>query len=152
MSTPISFEEDSRLVRSLLELLMREQKSLVMSNVDEIEKLLEFKSKLLQSINEVAKKRYAALKQQHFEPNENGMLAWVMQQASTDLKKKWDDFHQVLIKAKEMNRLNGILITKHFNRNQQMLSQLQNAFKTNETYGKNGQTQSGSHLRSSLTA
>jgi flagellar biosynthesis protein FlgN len=152
MTVTISFEEDAQLMHQLLELLEHEQKNLVINNVKEIEAAIATKTVLLKKINAAAKKRYAVLESNHFEANENGMLAWVLQQTNPSIKERWDTFQRVLVKAKEMNRLNGILITKHFNRNQQMLQNLQIAFKSSDVYGKNGQTKSNTSSRSSLTA
>lgn len=140
MVTTISFEEDARLMSEFLKLLEREQQSLITNEAAEIEAIVGVKSALLQQVNETAKKRYAVLAGAHFEANENGMVAWVIEQADPKVKKRWDAFQQLLVRAKEMNRLNGLLIAKHFNRNRQMLQGLQNAFKSNDVYGKNGQT------------
>ncbi len=152
MTKSISFEEDAQLIHELIQLLEHEQKNLVLNNVKEIENVIATKTTLLQKINAVAKKRYATLESQHFEANENGMLAWILQQTNPSIKQRWDVFQQTLVKAKEMNRLNGILITKHFNRNKQMLNNLQNAFKSNDVYSKNGQTKSNTTTRGSLIA
>jgi flagella synthesis protein FlgN len=148
----ISFEEDARLMSEFLQLLEREQASLIANKVAEIEAIVADKSALLQKINAVAKNRYALLNKYHFEANENGMVAWVIEQADARLKKRWDSFQQLLFKAKETNRLNGLLISKHFNRNRQMLQGLQNAMKSNQVYGRNGQTTSSTSIRSGISA
>ncbi len=148
----ISFEEDARLMSEFLQLLEREQKSLITNNVAEIELIVADKTTLLQHMNDAAKKRYALLAERHFEANENGMVAWVIDCADAKLKKRWDAFQQLLFKAKETNRLNGILINKHFNRNRQILQGLQGAVKSSETYGRNGQTKSSSSIRNGITA
>ena len=148
----ISFEEDARLMGEFLQLLEREQNCLITNNVNEIELIVAEKTSLLQQINEAAKKRYALLAKHHFESNENGMVAWVIEQVDANLKKRWDAFQQLLFRAKETNRLNGILINKHFNRNRQILQGLQNAVKSSETYGRNGQTKSSSSIRNGITA
>lgn len=142
MRATISFEEDNRLVCQLIDLLTREQKNLLSNQVSEIEKIVALKGGLLMQINHVAKNRYAALAEREYEPNENGMLKWISNQANQVTKDNWDDFQNNLIQAKELNRLNGELISRHFNRNQQMLTNLRNAFQPSTTYGKNGQAQS----------
>lgn len=148
----ISFEEDARLMGKFLQLLEREQKSLITNNVNEVELIVSEKAILLQQINEAAKKRYALLAKHHFEANENGMVAWVIEQVDAKLKKRWDAFQQLLFKAKEANRLNGMLINKHFNRNRQILQGLQNAMKTNQVYGRNGQATSSNSIRTGVSA
>lgn len=157
MNTPtsnlmISFEQDAKLVSSLLEVLTREQSSLVMSDIDAIEAVMEEKSVLLQSINLAANSRYAALTASGFAPNESGMTAWLKSQAKASLTDSWERFQKSISQAKEMNRLNGILINKHFNRNQQLLNHLQGSADNGGVYGKNGQAMSQSGSRSSLIA
>lgn len=148
--TIVSFEEDARLMSAFLQILEREQESLITNDVVGVEKIVAEKSILLQQIDKVAKKRYALLAEQHFEANENGMVAWVIEQADTGLKKRWDTFQQLLASAKEANRLNGILINKHFNRNRQMLQGLQGAVKSNQVYGRDGQTSTTISSRGSV--
>lgn len=148
----ISFEQDAQLVNSLLELLTREQSSLVVVDVDGIEALMEEKSELLQRINLAAKSRYSALAVSGFESNESGMTAWLKSQSYPALNAAWEKFQKSILQAKEMNRLNGILIGKHFNRNQQLLNHLQGNSSAGAVYSKSGQAKSNATSRSSLTA
>lgn len=152
MRPTISFEEDSKLVQQLADLLEREQNSLVANKIDEIETLIDLKARLLQQINHIAKNRYAALAEKGFRPNENGMIDWVNDQSNQVIKDNWKVFQDMLVRAKELNRLNGLLIAKHFNRNQQMLNHLQGATQKSSVYGKDGQTAANRNLRSPLTA
>lgn len=152
MRATISFDEDSRLVNQLIELLTREQKSLVANKIDEIERLIDLKASLLQQINLVAKNRYAALQARNFEGNENGMVNWVVAESNQTITEKWQQFQQALVKAKELNRLNGDLISKHFNRNKQTLHNLQTSFQSNDTYSSTGQSQLHAYKKSTLTA
>ncbi|MFA6179417.1 MAG: flagella synthesis protein FlgN [Methylophilaceae bacterium] len=152
MNATISFEQDAQLVNQLLALLSREQTSLVMADIDAIESLLEEKSVLLQRMNITAKTRYEALATNGFEAGETGMIAWLKQQAKPNMNDSWTEFQKALSQAKEMNRLNGMLISKHFNRNQQLLNHLQGNSSAGAVYGKNGQAQSSSTLRTGLTA
>lgn len=148
----ISFVQDAQLVGDLLETLSREQASLVMADIDTIESLMEEKAVLLQRINMTAKNRYAELAANGFEANESGMLAWLKHQAKPTVNQQWLDFQKTLSQAKEMNRLNGVLINKHFNRNQQLLNHLQGNSSAGDVYGKNGQARSYAQARGSFVA
>ena len=152
MNTSISFEQDMQLVNDLLAVLSREQTNLIMMNIDAIEGALEEKSVLLQRINITAKNRYEALAAKGFESNEAGMLAYLKQQAKSSLNTVWADFQKALSQAKEMNRLNGMLINKHFNRNQQLLNHLQGASSASVVYGRDGQAKQQSSPRPTLIA
>jgi len=148
----ITFEQDAKLVNNLLEVLTREQSSLVLSDIDAIEAAMEEKSVLLQNISLTANTRYAALAAGGFAPNESGMTVWLKSQTKPALTESWERFQKSISQAKEMNRLNGVLINKHFNRNQQLLNHLQGGSGNGGVYGKNGQAKSQSGSRSSLIA
>lgn len=142
MVTPnkeISFEQDAQLLKELLALLEREQAHLVKADVDAIEAILEEKSILLQRLNIATKSRYSALAAKGYESNENGMAAWIVQQSKQDLGLRWTLFQKSLVQAKELNRLNGTLISKHFQRNQELLNHLQGNSTTDSVYGSDGQ-------------
>jgi flagellar biosynthesis protein FlgN len=147
----ISFEKDALLVERLLKDLQAEQAALIVSNMDAMEKLVDSRLVLLQQLSLAAKLRYDALTAHGYQANEQGMTLWVQAQNQTGLKDAWLNFQRSLIQAKEMNRLNGILISKQFNRNQQVLDQLQGNNQKNEIYGKNGQSHTQSYLRNALS-
>ncbi|HQN64436.1 MAG TPA: flagellar protein FlgN [Methylophilus sp.] len=132
------FEHDAKLVEQLLWLLMREQTSLIDADIDAVEYLLDEKSRLLQSISASIQARYDALAKLGFEASENGMSSWVEKRGTPEQVQYWKDFQQTLSRAKEMNRLNGQLINKHFNVNQQALNLLQGG-QASGVYGANGQ-------------
>lgn len=139
MGVSAMFEQDRTLVKELLWLLSREQTSLINADIDAMEVLLDEKAQLLQAISASVQIRHNALAKLGFEPNENGMSAWVAKNATPEQVDAWREFQQVLTQAKEMNRLNGQLINKHFTRNHQFLQQLQGG-QTTGVYGANGQT------------
>jgi len=151
-STSISFEQDVTLVNKLLVVLSHEQNSLVSGDIDAIEGLLEEKSALLQSINGVVTARYELLAKSGYDANESGMTAWLAKQGKAALNSAWTNFQKALAQAKEMNRLNGMLITRHSTRNQQMLNQLQGTTSDTGVYGRNGQAASTTLSRGTLTA
>lgn len=150
MSISSLFEQDLKLVNELAFLLSREQVSLINADIDAIESLLDEKNVLLQAINQSVQVRYQALSDAGYQPNENGMEAWVEKSASVRYIQLWRDFQKTLEQAKELNRLNGQLVNKHFNRNQQFLQHLKGDFANGEVYGRNGQASSQTYARPSL--
>ena len=151
-ATSISFEQDMVLVDKLLGVLSHEQTSLVAGDIDALEGLLDEKSALLQSINGAVTSRYELLAKNGFEANETGITAWLAKQGKPVLDGSWTNFQKALAQAKEMNRLNGMLITRHSTRNQQMLSQLQGTTSNTGVYGRNGQAASATLSRGTLIA
>lgn len=150
MTQAVTFTQDALLVAELIALLEREQTHLVKADVDAIEAILEEKSLLLQRLNLAAKARYQLLQTLGFSANEAGMSAWVEKQAKKDITTAWVNLQKSLAQAKELNRLNGTLISKHFNRNQELLNHLQGNNDANSVYGPDGQAKTKGPSRSGL--
>lgn len=148
----ISFSAEAQLVSQLLGLLENEQAVLVGAEVEAMEQLLERKSQLIQQITLASQQRYQALAAHGFEASESGMQQWLQQQVDAGVGKSWAEFQHMLARSKETNRVNGLLINKHFSRNQQLLGVLQNTHKTGQFYGPDGQAATGSAVRGGITA
>lgn len=150
-NTRVSFEADASLVAQLLHDLQAEQTALVSADLDTIERMVDSRVELLQALGAAANDRYEALAAAGYEANEHGMAEWLKQQSSAVLDKAWLVFQKDLIQAKELNRLNGVLINKHFLRNQEKLDALHGKSAAPQFYGKNGQAQSSGSSRASFS-
>jgi flagella synthesis protein FlgN len=148
----ISFEQDAQLAKELLATIRSEQTALVKADIDAIEAILDKKSGVLQRMNVVVLNRYEALAANGFEPNEAGMSEWLKRQAKPALSEAWAVLKKTLIQAKELNRLNGMLINRQFNLNQQLLNHLQGNSGASDVYGRNGQAKTQSASRAALMA
>ncbi len=148
---PIRFQADAALVAQLLQALQQEQQALIAADLPAIEAMLDGRNALLQSISMVAQQRYEALAAAGFAGSEAGMADWLAQQQDTQLHQAWAAFQQQLQQAKELNRVNGLLINKHFQRNQERLDSLHGRHSSPQFYGKNGQSQNLSGLRGGLS-
>lgn len=147
----ISFANDAALVAVLCEDLMAEQAALIAADLTRMEAMLEKRGPLLQSLAAAAKQRYDALAALGFEASENGMAAWLQQQADDKLNQAWIHFQKQLAQSKELNRLNGLLIHKHFQQNQEKLDVLTGNTASQQFYGKNGQTHGGHLARTGVS-
>jgi len=143
---------DAQLLTRLLSELKGEQKALVEQDLASIDNMMHQRLTLLQQLSAAAKVRYDALAAQGYQADEQGMSDWIRQQSDSKLSKAWQIFQQSLAHAKELNRLNGILINKHAHRIQERLGAFQGNDKDAQVYGKNGQAKSQSYLRNPLTA
>lgn len=151
LSSQVSFEKDAALVSELLNDLQSEQSALVSADLDTIERMVDKRVELLQGLGAAANARYDALAAAGFEPNEQGMSAWLKKQSSQLLDQAWVSFQQQLVQAKELNRLNGILINKNFQRNQEKLDALNGKTSAPQFYGKNGQAHRANSSRSGFS-
>jgi flagella synthesis protein FlgN len=122
------FDDEREAVHRLLELLRREQKYLVDADVEELVGLTDEKSRAAAHLSELAKHRHGILAAAGFEPTESGMQAWVESPASTASERdSWKGLRELAQSAKELNRVNGLLISQQIGRNQSALNVLHGA-------------------------
>lgn len=143
-----SLHEEFTAAARLLEFLSEEQTCLLKANVDKLAVLSEEKARLVAHMSQLALRRHAALGAMGFAASEAGMQTWLQDpQASQAAGKVWNALLDVAAKAKELNRVNGLLIGQHLARNQQALNVLQGNQPAGPIYGRNGQTTSAPSSR-----
>jgi len=136
-----SLHEEFTAASRLLELLSEEQTCLLKAHVEKLAALGGEKSNLVARMSELALRRHAALGAIGFAASEAGMQVWLQNpQASQAAGKTWNELLDVAAKAKELNRVNGLLIGQHLARTQQALNVLQGNQPAGTIYGRNGQT------------
>jgi flagella synthesis protein FlgN len=137
-----SLSEEHKAIRTLTQLLQQEQTQLVEANIEGVAALTEPKAKAAARMAELANLRYQALKAAGFEPKETGMKEWLGSPGvSLTARQSWQELMELAETAKEINRVNGTLITKQMVRNQNALNVLQfGSLQGNHVYGPNGQT------------
>lgn len=133
-------DEERQAANGLLELLKQEQAVLVKADVDGLIRLTEEKAKLAARMSQLTKRRHQALGAAGFEASESGMQAWLASAgASAADNKAWHELLAVMQSAKELNRVNGLLIGQHMARNQSALNVLQGNTQGGPIYGPDGQ-------------
>jgi flagella synthesis protein FlgN len=135
-----SLGEELRAAATLLDLLKQEQSHLINANVDELAKLTEEKTKIVVRMGELAQNRHRALAGAGFDASETGMQKWVDSGTSPAAGKSWKELLELAREAKELNRVNGLLIGQHLGRNQAALNILHGAPQGGAMYGPNGQS------------
>lgn len=145
-----SLHDEFTTATQLLELLSEEQSCLIKADVEKLAVLSEEKTRLVARMSELALRRHAALGAMGFPASEAGMQIWLQapqQEASQAASKTWNELLDIAAKAKELNRVNGLLIGQHLARNQQALNVLQGNQPAGPIYGRNGQTTSTASTR-----
>ncbi len=142
-----SLTEEQNAARTLLQLLKQEQDQLVAANIEGLTALTEEKAKVVSRMTELAKQRHDMLAKAGFEPKESGMKAWLASAAAKAASKSWNELLSLASKAKEMNRTNGVLITKHLSLNQNALNALKVGPQGNNFYGPDGQSTTRTTVR-----
>ncbi|HZW20283.1 flagellar protein FlgN [Noviherbaspirillum sp.] len=143
-----SLGEEVRAAAALRDLLKQEQDVLINANMDELARLAEEKTKFVVRMTELAQNRHRALASAGFDGSEAGMQKWVDAGAAQSAAgKSWTELLDIAREAKELNRVNGLLIGQHMGRNQAALNILNGAPQGGAMYGPNGQSANTANKR-----
>lgn len=133
--------DEQAVARHLVELLMQEQAHLISANIDALVIVTEEKTKLVAQLSGLGSSRYQALAACGHAPNETGMRDWV--NSATDNSSAGESWAALLAlaeSAKELNRINGMLISTHMVHTQTAINALNGNRKSSNFYGPDGQT------------
>lgn len=142
-----SLREEHTAITLLLELLKQEQLQLVAADIDGLNQLTPHKAALLTQLSVLASQRHIALGACGFPSREEGMDAWLPTCDDASAAPLWTETLAMMREAKEMNRLNGMLINKHLVHTQGALNSLRPPAQSGNFYGANGQTTSNAASR-----
>jgi flagella synthesis protein FlgN len=136
---------EHELIASLVELMKQEQQVLVAADADALAALMPPKSQLVQQLAALAAQRHAALGAAGYAASEHGMEPWLTDNGAPDARAQWEHLLELTAQAKELNRVNGMLINKHMAHNQTVLQALRTPVggAAAEVYGPGGQTLGG---------
>jgi len=141
-TTPLnSLREEEHIMATLLDVLKQEQRLLVAADVEGLPAITTRKTALVTQMTLLSAQRHRALAKCGFPAEEAGMDAWIA--ASGDEREESARLWQTLLEhtrsAKELNRVNGLLINKQMSHTQGALQALRprNA-PANSFYGPGG--------------
>lgn len=137
-----SLNEELNAMRSLLALIQQEQAQLAEANIEALQQLTQEKAEAIALIARLANTRHSFLASNGLPAKDASMQTWLEKTASGIARQTWDELVSVAESAKELNRINGLLINKFMTRNQTALSILQGNGQGNNFYGPNGQATS----------
>jgi flagella synthesis protein FlgN len=125
MNSPAStLASERQLLATLTELLKEEQSVLVAADADSVAGITPRKTQLVQQLAAQAAIRHRALGAAGFEAAETGMEPWLAAHGSDEVRAEWEQLLDATREAKELNRVNGMLINKQLAYNQQKLTEL----------------------------
>ena len=127
MTTPLnSLREEAHIMSTLLDVLKQEQQLLVSADIDELPAVTTRKTALVTQMTLLSAQRHRALGKSGFPAQEAGMDAWIA--ASGEAREESAALWQALLdhtrQAKELNRVNGMLINKQMGHTQGALQAL----------------------------
>lgn len=142
--------EEQRLITALLEILKEEQQYLVAADIDNLSAVTPRKSELLSQMAVLASERHKALAQAGFEAREAGMEVWLAAHGTPEDNALWNTVLEQTREAKELNRLNGMLINKQLSHTQSALQTLRPQGQAGTVYGPSGRTTTSNTSRGFL--
>lgn len=124
-TSPISTVlQEQQHLGSLIELMKQEQQLLVAADADGLAETTPRKNALLQALADLSAQRHAALLAAGCEGAEAGMEPWLAVGGNDEARTQWEALLVLAREAKELNRVNGMLINKRLAHNQGVLNAL----------------------------
>ncbi len=140
--TPLnSLREEEHIMATLLDVLRQEQQLLVSAEIESLPAVTTRKTALVTQMTLLSAQRHRALGKCGFAAEEAGMDAWIA--ASGAAREESDRLWQALLQhtraAKELNRVNGMLINKQMAHTQDALQAVRpQGAPNNNFYGPGG--------------
>jgi flagella synthesis protein FlgN len=145
IATPNStLSAEQQLVASLVDMMKQEQQLLVNADADGLAALMPQKTKSVQQLASLSGERHRALGAAGFAASESGMEPWLAANGAPDARAGWEQLLALTAQAKELNRVNGMLINKQLAHTQTVLGALRPASAgAAAVYGPGGQSMGG---------
>jgi flagella synthesis protein FlgN len=136
-----SLREEEHIMSTLLDVLRQEQQLLVKAEIESLQAVTTRKTALVTQMTLLSAQRHRALGKAGFPAQESGMDAWIA--ASGEARDESAALWQALLahtrEAKELNRINGMLINKQMGHTQGALQALRpQGAAQNNFYGPGG--------------
>ncbi|MBV8624646.1 MAG: flagellar protein FlgN [Herbaspirillum sp.] len=141
MSHPASqLHQEKGALQRLIEKLRQEQALLSEASAEGMTEIITEKASIVAEMTTLAGNRHRQLAELGYADDETGMQKWMNEQGSDADKDVWADLFELAQDAKELNRVNGLLIGKKLSINQNALTVLQGKTGTGSFYGPDGQS------------
>jgi flagella synthesis protein FlgN len=139
-----TLQDEQQLMSYMLTLLKKEQASLVDAHADGVAEVTQHKSDVVSQLAALARLRHGALASAGFEAGEDGMEPWLAASNNAAARAGWDQLLELARDAKELNRVNGMLVARQLAHNQAVLNAMRTPAATGSPeaglYGPGGKT------------
>jgi len=130
---------EKRIVNLFVEVLKKEEIALTHGQIDELDLLVSEKAQLVEQLEELEKNREQYLLSFGCTPDKNGMHSWLSKQEDMELQAVWNELIEMAKIAKQVNQVNGQMISTQQLYNQRAYLSLQSAAGNISLYGPKGQ-------------
>ena len=135
-----TLRDEQQLIASIVEMMKQEQQLLVSADADGLSTLTPEKLKLAQKAAELSRIRHRALGAAVFPALEAGMEPWLAVGGNDAVRADWDRLLELARQAKELNRVNGMLVNKQLAQTTGTLNAIRGSSPAGGVYGASGQT------------
>jgi len=136
-----TLRDEQQVIGSILELMQTEQQLLIRADADGLSTLTPNKLQLAQRAATLARVRHKALAVAGFAADEAGMEPWLAAGGNDTHRADWERLLELTRAAKELNRVNGMLVNRQLGHAQAALGELRGpAAGAAGVYGRGGQT------------
>jgi flagellar biosynthesis/type III secretory pathway chaperone len=138
---PTALAAERAAVEALLAVLAAERTALSAGDADQLDHAAPRKRELLIALAKADEQRNRLLQQAGAGHGRLGMEAWLRtRNGQDDVRKNWHALLQLADRARRLNEENGAFIGANMRANQQALSALMTAARSNNVYGPGGRT------------
>lgn len=137
-----TLSEELALITSLVGLMKQEQQLLVSADTEGLSALTPQKDQQIAQLAALSKQRHQSLDVAGFPARDAGMETWLDSARDAAATSAWQALLDATREAKELNRVNGMLITKQLTHNQNLINAMRTPSGGSESgvYGPKGQT------------
>lgn len=148
-SPSTTLPQELALIASVLDLMKQEQQLLVGADTAGLDELTPRKAQVVVAMAALAQQRHQSLAAAGFAADEGGMQAWVEGSGVAQALSGWQELLDKTREAKELNRINGMLINKQLAHTQGLINAMRTPTGGSEAavYGKSGQAAPGGPSR-----
>lgn len=137
-----TLRDEQQVIGSIVELMKTEQQFLISADADGLSTITPNKLQLAQRAATLARVRHKALAAAGFTAGEAGMEPWLAVGGSDEQRHDWNRLLELTREAKELNRVNGMLVNRQLGQAQAALGALRGTGSAAGVYGPGGQTMS----------
>ncbi|QYF92006.1 flagellar protein FlgN [Massilia sp. PAMC28688] len=144
-----TLHDELALIDALIDLMKQEQQCLVAADTDTLASLTPVKTAHISQLALLAGQRHAALAGAGLPGSEAGMDSWLAAKNEPAMQAVWQEALARMREAKELNRVNGMLINKQMTHNQNLITAMRTPADAADmgVYGPKGQTSSANNKR-----
>jgi flagella synthesis protein FlgN len=140
-SAHATVQDELKLISCLIDLMKQEQQFLVAADTDGLNSVTPLKNDLIEQMGALGSQRHQALAAAGAAPSDAGMEAWLAGISNPLYSEQWQQLLGKMRDAKELNRVNGMLINKQLTQNAILINAMRTPADAADTgfYGPSGQ-------------